>query len=202
MRTCLDRLEAGGIIRPCDPDIVAARIKRAGPRPPGWDLDLSLIRGDLTEAGIAALGHQFPGLCARVAAAARRDAGDAADGCNRRTPHELWITGLTAQPPHPASEPRCNQRTGRVQPAQPRGAAAAPEPSMEPTREPSAASARGREALPAADGAAGGGGRAGKFFHALGPVWRLTAAQRSRLTPAVLAALDEGWSSAVTISGH
>jgi hypothetical protein len=37
------------------------------------------------------------------------------------------------------------------------------------------------------------GGRAGKFFHALGPVWRLTAAQRSRLTPAVLAALDEGW---------
>jgi hypothetical protein len=35
--------------------------------------------------------------------------------------------------------------------------------------------------------------RPGKFFHALGPGWRLTAAQRSRLTPAVLAALDEGW---------
>ena len=28
VRTCLDRLEAEGIIRPCDPDIVAARIKR------------------------------------------------------------------------------------------------------------------------------------------------------------------------------
>jgi hypothetical protein len=34
--------------------------------------------------------------------------------------------------------------------------------------------------------------QAGKFFHALGPGWRLTAAQRSRLTPAVLAALDDG----------
>jgi hypothetical protein len=46
-------------------------------------------------------------------------------------------------------------------------------------------------ALTAADGPSSG--RAGKFFYALGPAWRLTAAQRSRLTPAVLAALDEGW---------
>jgi hypothetical protein len=29
VRTCLDRLAAEGIITPCDPDIVAARIKRA-----------------------------------------------------------------------------------------------------------------------------------------------------------------------------
>jgi hypothetical protein len=65
VRTCLDRLEAGGIIRPGDPDVVAARIKRADRRPKGWDLDLSPIRDDLTEADIAALGHQFPGLCAR-----------------------------------------------------------------------------------------------------------------------------------------
>jgi hypothetical protein len=28
VRTCLDRLEAEGIIAPCDPDMVAARIKR------------------------------------------------------------------------------------------------------------------------------------------------------------------------------
>ena len=32
-RTCLDRLAAAGIIAPCDPDIVAARIKRADRRP-------------------------------------------------------------------------------------------------------------------------------------------------------------------------
>lgn len=35
MRTCLDRLDAGSIIRPCDPGIVAARIKRADRRPQG-----------------------------------------------------------------------------------------------------------------------------------------------------------------------
>jgi Helix-turn-helix domain len=45
VRTCLDRLESEGIIRPCDPDIVAARIKRADRRPQGWDLDLSPARG-------------------------------------------------------------------------------------------------------------------------------------------------------------
>ena len=33
VRTCLDRLAAAGIIAPCDPDIVAARIKRADRRP-------------------------------------------------------------------------------------------------------------------------------------------------------------------------
>jgi hypothetical protein len=31
VRTCLDRVEAEGIISPCDPGIVAARIKRAEP---------------------------------------------------------------------------------------------------------------------------------------------------------------------------
>jgi hypothetical protein len=31
VRTCLDRLDSEGIIRPCDPDIVAARISRAPP---------------------------------------------------------------------------------------------------------------------------------------------------------------------------
>ena len=49
VRTCLDRLEAAGIISPCDPDIVAARIKRADRRPQGWDLNLSLVRDDLNE---------------------------------------------------------------------------------------------------------------------------------------------------------
>jgi hypothetical protein len=47
LRTCLDRLEADGIIRRCDPDIVAARIKRADRRPQDWDLNLGLARDDL-----------------------------------------------------------------------------------------------------------------------------------------------------------
>jgi hypothetical protein len=71
VRTCLDRLEAGGIIRPCGPDVVAARIKRADRRPKGWDLDLSLIRDDLTEAGIAALR---PGGPAQAQPVHRNDA--------------------------------------------------------------------------------------------------------------------------------
>jgi hypothetical protein len=41
-------------------------------------------------------------------------------------------------------------------------------------------------------GAATGGG-VGDFFAALGDAWRLTRAQRVRLTPAVQAALDAGW---------
>jgi hypothetical protein len=41
VRTCLDRLEAEGVIQPCNPDIVAAKSKRADRRPKGWDLDLS-----------------------------------------------------------------------------------------------------------------------------------------------------------------
>ena len=57
VRTCLDRLEAEGIISPCDPDIVAARIKRADRRPQGWDLNLSLVRDDLNDAALAVLEH-------------------------------------------------------------------------------------------------------------------------------------------------
>jgi Helix-turn-helix domain len=92
VRTSLDRLEAEGIISQCDPGIIAARIKRADRRPKGWDLDLSLIRDDLIEAGIAAQEYQFPGA-ARVAAVACPDAGDAADA---------------VQPPHPTGERRAS----------------------------------------------------------------------------------------------
>ena len=62
IRTCLDRLQAEGILSPCDPDIVAARIKRADRRPQGWDLNLSLVRHDLDGAAVAVLDHQFPGI--------------------------------------------------------------------------------------------------------------------------------------------
>jgi hypothetical protein len=53
VRTSLDRLEAAAIISACDPEIVAARIKRADRRPQGWDQSLSLVREDLGEAGAA-----------------------------------------------------------------------------------------------------------------------------------------------------
>jgi hypothetical protein len=44
---------------------------------------------------------------------------------------------------------------------------------------------------PALDGQ--GGGPIGEFFTALGPDWRLTAAQRARLATVVAAALSAGW---------
>jgi hypothetical protein len=67
----------------------------------------------------------------------------------------------------------------------------APEPSKEPSVEPSAARAHLRNALPIAD--RGLGGPVGEFFAALATAWRLTAAQRARLTPVVETALNTGW---------
>jgi helix-turn-helix protein len=65
VRTCLDRLAAEGIVAPCDPAVVAARIKRADRRPQGWDLNLGLVRGDL-DAAAAALEHRLPGAGRRA----------------------------------------------------------------------------------------------------------------------------------------
>jgi hypothetical protein len=198
VRTCLDRLQAARIIWPCDPGIVAARIKRADRRPLGWDLNLSLVRHDLDAAAVAVLDRQLPGLGVRLAAAGRLGADGQADGV--QAPHPVaagseavdnWPGGV--QQLHPAPRTGRNRHADGVQPVPSRGAAVAPEPSKEPCLEPSAAPARGRQAQPAAGGPAGGGGRAGEFFGALGAPWPLTAAQRSRLTPAVLAALNAGW---------
>jgi hypothetical protein len=196
VRTCLDRLAAEGVIAPCDPGIVAARVKRADRRPQGWDLNLALVRGDLGDADLAVLEHQFPGLGGRLAASSRSGADGQAGGV--QSPHPV-ATGSQVvdnfhdgvRPLHPAPGTGCNQRGGGVQPAQPRGAAVAPEPYVEPSQEP-AAPARVREASPAA-GADGGGGPAGEFFAALGADWRLTAVQRARLAPAITTALNAGW---------
>ena len=171
VRTCLDRLEAEGIISPCDPDIVAARIKRADRRPQGWDLNLSLVRDDLDDAAVAVLEHQFPGLGVRLAAAAQPGADGQSDGV--QSPHPVatgseavdnWPDGV--QPLHPEPGTGCNRRADGVQPAQARGAAVAPEPSKEPSREPSAAPAPARRG--SARRRADGGGLVGEFFAALG----------------------------------
>ena len=50
VRTCLDRLAVEGTITPCDPGIIAARIKRADRRPQAWDVNLSPARHDLDAA--------------------------------------------------------------------------------------------------------------------------------------------------------
>jgi hypothetical protein len=197
VRTCLDRLEAEDIISPCDPDIVAARIKRADRRPQGWDLNLSLVRHDLDDAAAAVLEHQFPGLGSRLAPATQPAVGGQTDGV--QSPHPVatdseavdnWPNGV--QQLHPEPGTGCNRRADGVQPVQSRGAAVAPEPSKEPCIEPSAAPARARKARPGGDRGFGGG-PVGEFFDGLGDAWPLTAAQRDRILPAVEAALDAGW---------
>jgi hypothetical protein len=192
VRGCLGRLEADSLIRPCDPAVVAARIKRADRRPKGWDLDLSRIRDDLTENEITALERQFPGLTSRLATLQCDDVGPAS---GVRSPHPVpdpvdkGASGV--QRPHRAAGTGCNERAHRVQSVLARGAVVAPEPYEEPSREPSAAPSHAREASYL--GVAGGGAPMSEFFAALGDGWRLTAAQRARLAPAVTAALRAGW---------
>jgi hypothetical protein len=90
VRTCLDRLAAGSIISPCDPDIVAARIRRADRRSQGWDLNLTLVRHDRDVAALAVLEHQFPGLGVRLAAAAQSGADGQANGGAVAAPRGRW----------------------------------------------------------------------------------------------------------------
>jgi len=97
VQTALDRLEADGIIRPCDPAVVAAKIKRADRRPQAWDLAMHLIRDDFDDEELAALERQFPGLTARVAAmraAGSPPPGGVGDGVQQLhpVPRRLWIT--------------------------------------------------------------------------------------------------------------
>jgi hypothetical protein len=177
VRRCLDRLEAAAIISPCDPQIVAARIKRADRRPQGWDLSLSVLPDDLDQADAAALDRRLPGRRARSPAA--RLATDGKSG--------------EVQPLHPGSDGSAavDNLSSGVHPMRPRGAAVAPEPSREPSAEPSAARAHLREALPIDDH--GLSGPVGEFFTAIAAAWRFTAAQRARLTPVVDTALNTGW---------
>jgi hypothetical protein len=67
VQTALHRLEESGIIRPGDPAVVAAKIKRADRRTQGWDLAMHLIHDDLDEEDLAALERLPGGWSARSA---------------------------------------------------------------------------------------------------------------------------------------
>ena len=202
VQIALDRLEAEGVIRPCDPAVVAAKIKRADRRPQGWDLAMHLVRDDLDAEDLAALERQFPGLTARVAAVHAANSarpGGPDDGVQQlhpvaQTPVDDVTDGV--QPLRPAPPTGCSGCADGVQLLPERGAAVALEPSFEPSREPSAAHAGARDEGPAAvDNLAAGGG-AGEFFARLGPGWPLTDRQRTRLAPMVDAAVAAGWGPA------
>jgi len=203
IRTAMDRLEAEDLIRPGDPAIVAAKIRRADRRPQCWDLAVDRIRTDLSGEELTVLERQFPGLRERVAAA-RAGAGMPARPCHpggvrqlhpaRETPVDNVADGVRLL--HPAESAGCSSFRDGVQLAHERGAAAAPEPSFEPSREPSAAPGPVREDCRPVDSHPGPGGGISEFFTALGPSWPLTAAQQARLAPQVAPALTSGWAPA------
>jgi hypothetical protein len=204
VRTALDRLEAEGIIRPCDPAIVAARIRRADKRPQGFDLNVGLIRDDLTDDDIRSMERQHPGLRARVAtlraaqeAVASRVQTAACDGVKPLHPvpeEPVENSRYEVKPVHPVTRTGCNQFRDDLKPLPPRGEASSPEPSIEPSKEPPTALARARDDAPAPAGCADGGeGNADEFFDALGEAWPLAPKQRDRLTGAVALALRGGW---------
>ena len=127
VRTCLERLEAAGIVSPCDPGIVAARIKRADRRPQGSNWNMSLTATHLEDAAIAVLEHQFPGLGIRLALAAPPGTDGQSDGV--QSPHpgfgnseavDLGIPGCSSCIPEPGTG--CNHRIGGVRQAHERGA--------------------------------------------------------------------------------
>jgi hypothetical protein len=136
VRTCLDRLEADGVIRAGDPEVVAAKIKRGDRRPQGWDLAVERIREDLDEDDLLAIAKSNP-LLRPFLAEARPDLG-------------VYTRGATAAPRADSvkrstergatTAPRPDERgatsANGVQPAQSRGAVVAPEPFLNPTSEP------------------------------------------------------------------
>ena len=129
VRTALDRLEAEGTIRPCDPAVVAAKIKRPDQRPQGWDLPMYLIRDDLDDDDLAMLENQFPGLTARVRAA-RKAGSDQPD------------SGV--QQLHPAPETAVDNDASEVQPLHPAG----PDGVQRPQRRGAAISGTGQQLHP------------------------------------------------------
>jgi hypothetical protein len=198
VRTALDRLEGAGIIQPCDPAVVAAKIKRADQRPQGWDLGMHLIRDDLGHEDLAVLERQFPGLTVRLAA--MREASGllsvrAGGGVQQFHPAAAPVDNAVGEVRwlHPAPPTGCNHRGNGVQPLPERGAVAAPEPSLETSREPPTACAAVHELGPAAMAGKSETGGGVEFFGRLGPSWPLTDSQRRRLVPKVAATLAAGW---------
>lgn len=208
VQNALDRLEADGVIEPCDPALISAKIKRADQRPQGWDLAMHLISDDLDDNEIAALEAQFPGLTDRVAALRSDCPGSGVQqvhpvpgpvdnpfhGVQQMHPvieNPVDNPGYEVQQVHPAEPTGCTSYRNGVHLVPERGAGGAPEPPIEPPIEPS--TTRAREDRTATAGNRGGGGGTEKFFAALGEGWPLAAAQRARLATLVQRAVGIGW---------
>jgi hypothetical protein len=173
VRVALDRLAAARIIVPGDPDIAAALIRRGDRRPQIWDLNLDLVRDDLTEDDLDAIARSDALLrplidryrARRAAAAAAAAAAEDTDTEDDVPPPDDVVhtddaqavssqdtDGVQPLPPAVDNEgaqvqPLHPVGADGVQPATPRGASAAPEHSFEPSQTTTAA---GRASRPSA----------------------------------------------------
>lgn len=124
VRTALDRLEAEGIIRPSDPEILAAKIKRGDRRPNGYDLNFDMMRNDLTGAELDKIGKDNPWLRPWIEQ-------------NRRSQMLSNAPDSRGAATAPRDERGAATAGNGVQPLPERGAAAAPEPYLNRPTEPS-----------------------------------------------------------------
>ncbi|MFG1976974.1 helix-turn-helix domain-containing protein [Nonomuraea fuscirosea] len=145
IREQLDILEDAGIIRPCDPAIVAAYIKNAGSRPQGWDLDMSLSR-------------ENPAHLARFHAAMAKVKAERQERRKRAAAKKATAAGSAAEaevrPSHPTSDDDAGVRRSHLLGCDgrtPTGATVAPETSFEPSLEPSFREMPPPSASPAGD---------------------------------------------------
>lgn len=133
VQKCLRRLEEAKLITPCRPEIIAAHIARADRRPNGWNLDLSLLRDDLTEDDVKVLGRQFPGLRERYGVHQVHPVESGQNGHGVHLVQERGAPGAPEPPIEPPIEPPPISPTGDVSDdgglfPEPPGARVAPRP--------------------------------------------------------------------------
>ncbi|MFC7591651.1 helix-turn-helix domain-containing protein [Nonomuraea antimicrobica] len=205
VRTALDRLHAHDVIRPGDPAIVAAHIKRGDRRPQVWNLAMERVRTDLEPGELKALEVMFPGVTARVNAA-KAAAGEAPVDNSRAQPVDNRAGGV--QHAHLVVPAGCSWGSDEVQAAQSRGVTVAPEPFSEPNNEsPPASHASVGTSTPVDSRRPAGGdlecpeqvrtASIHRFVAKLGPDWPLSRSQIRRLSPAIVEALTAGWEPGV-----
>jgi hypothetical protein len=136
VRTALDRLEDKGTIKPCDPDVLAAKIKRADRRPNGYDLCMDLVRDDLDTEALRGISKANPFLKPLIEQVIEQRGATTAP--RESEPQERGATAA------PRESERGAIGAERGATASERGAGVAPEPSLtalEPSGTPSTAAA-------------------------------------------------------------
>ncbi|MFI6637190.1 helix-turn-helix domain-containing protein [Nonomuraea fuscirosea] len=142
VREQLDILEAAAIISPCDPEIVAAYIKRGDKRPQGWDIDMTLHRENPEhlarfQAAVAAVKAERKARRERLAVKRQQEASTSSNTDEVQPSHPAADARNEVRRSHPEQERGATVAGSGVRPSPDRGATVAPEPYIEPSFEPS-----------------------------------------------------------------